>query len=341
MAAGVGKTYRALQELHDLGNEGVDALIALLETHGRADVAALAEGLELLPRQSVDYRGVTLTEMDTNAVLRRHPTVALVDELAHTNAPGSEREKRYQDVAILLRAGIDIISTMNVQHIESLNDLVERLTGVHVRERVPDHILLEADELVLVDITPEVLRQRLEAGKIYRPDQIDRALTNFFKTENLVILRELALRQVADAVEGPIGDARGVKQRVAVAITATPNAATLIRRGARLAQRLKADLHVIHVHDRPLTRDQERLLDAHRLMTQALDGTYTTLTGHDASAALIDYVSRHAVTQIVLGASLRSRWQELSRGSLIRRILRNTKGVDIYIIGRHDDASRS
>lgn len=341
MAAGVGKTYRALQELQDLRREGVDVVIGLLETHGRDETAALAEGLEVVPRRTLDYKGVALTEMDTDAVLARRPQVALVDELAHTNVPGAPRAKRYQDVDALLRAGIDVLSTMNVQHIESLNDLVEQLTGVRVHERVPDRVLLDADELVLIDVTPEVLRQRLEGGKIYAPEKIDRALDNFFRVENLLVLRELALRQVADAVEGPLpSDRPGVKERVAVAITPTPNASRLIRRGARLAQRLKGELYVVFVRPGPLSREAERLLDAHRLITRSLEGTFTILEARAAGAALVDFVRARGITQLVMGASLRNRWQETVRGSIIQQVLRATQGVDVYVIGRDPLAPR-
>ena len=340
MAAGVGKTYRALQELEDLRAEGVDAVIGLLETHGRQETAAMAEGLEVVPRRTVEYKGVALSEMDTDAVVARRPGVALVDELAHTNVPGSPRPKRYEDVDVLLRAGIDVISTMNVQHIESLNDLVEQLTGVRVHERVPDRVLLDADELVLIDVTPEVLRQRLENGKIYAPQKVDRALNNFFKVENLLVLRELALRQVADAVEGPAtGERPGIKERVAVAITPTPNAARLIRRGARLAQRLNAELHVVFVRDRPLSREAERLLDTLKVVTRSLDGRFTIVEDRRTARGLAAALGKLGVTHLVMGASLRDRWQERVRGSIIQQVLRATHGVDVTIVGREPGAA--
>lgn len=334
MAAGVGKTYRALTELHELRDDGVDAVIGLLETHGRDETARLAEGLEVVPRRTLAYKGVQLTEMDTDAILARAPDVVLVDELAHTNVPGSERPKRYEDVEVLLAHEVDVISTMNVQHLESVNDLVERLTGVRVRELVPDRVLLDADEVILVDVTLEVLRERLRQGKIYGEDRIDRALANFFRPENLSILRELALRQVADAVEGtPGGPGRGVKDKVAVAVTPTPNGARLIRRGAHLAQRLKGDLVAVFVQLRTLRRDQERWLDAHRLVTESLGGTFVRLEAHDAAHALLAFVRQEGVTQLVMGASLRSSWQEFVRRSIINRVIRGAEGVDVYVIG--------
>lgn len=335
-AAGVGKTYRALQEIREKQRAGVDAIIGLLETHGRAETLALAEGLELQPRLEIDYKGVKLTEMDTAGLIARRPELVLVDELAHTNVPGSKRQKRFQDVEDLLEAGINVISTMNVQHIESTNDLVARLTGVQVKERVPDRVLLEADEVILVDVTPELLQERLKAGKIYARDKIEQALANFFTAENLAALRELALRQVADAVEEPPldGEASGIKERIVVAVTASPNAPRLIRRGARLTQRMNGEFHVVHVRDRRLTREQERLLDIQRLVTESLEGHFWQLESTRPALALTAFIEQQHITQVVMGASLRSPLQELLKGSIINHVLHHTHGVDVYIIGQ-------
>ena len=338
MAAGVGKTYRALTEIRELQEHGVDVLIGIVETHGREETAAALEGLPLFPRQTVDYKGVELTELDLDGLLERKPAVVLIDELAHTNVPGSKNTKRFEDVEALLDAGINVLSTMNVQHLESANDLVAQLTGVRVKERVPDRVLREADEVILVDVTPELLRERLQAGKIYAQDKIERSLNNFFTPENLGVLRELALRQVADAVEEVSrgGETSGVKERIAVAITPTPNATRLIRRGARLAQRLKGDLFVIYVKDRSLTREQERTLDTHRIITESLEGEFVRLEASDSAQALISFIEEHHITQVVMGASLHSRWQEFVKGSIINKVLRATSGVDVYVIGQSE-----
>ncbi len=336
-AAGVGKTYRALQELREQRELGVDAVVGLVETHGRKETLALAEGLETFPRTVVDYKGVQLTEMDTAGIIERHPELVLVDELAHTNVPGSKHQKRYQDVEELLTAGINVVSTMNVQHLESANDLVARLTGVRVKERVPDRVLLAANEVILVDVTPEVLRARLKAGKIYSRDKVEQALSNFFTLENLSILRELALREVADAVEDPAveaGSGHRIKERIAVAITARPDSAWLIRRGARIAQRLDGEFHVIYVRSRSLTRDEERLLDTYRLITEALEGTFAQVEAPNPGPALIAFIKKNLVTQVIMGTSLRNRWQEFFKGSIINQVLREAEDVDIYIIGR-------
>ncbi len=338
-AAGVGKTYRALQELREQRDGGVDALIGLVETHGRRETLALVEGLETFPRRVVDYKGVELTEMDTEGLIARRPALVLVDELAHTNVPGSKHPKRYEDVENLLAAGINVISTMNVQHLESANDLVARLTGVRVKERVPDRVLLAADEVVLVDVTPEVLRERLRAGKIYAPEKVEQALQNFFTTENLAVLRELALREVADAVEDPsveAGTGGRIKERIAVAVTARPDSALLIRRGARIAQRLDGEFSVVYVHNRKLNRDEERLLDGYRVVTEALDGLFVRLEAPKPGPALISFVREHHITQVIMGSSLRSPWQEVFRGSIINQVLNQTQDVDVYIIGRKD-----
>ena len=336
-AAGVGKTYRALQELREQKELGVDVLIGLVETHGRRETLALLGGLETFPRRVVDYKGVELTEMDTAGIVARRPELVLVDELAHTNVPGSPYPKRFKDVDDLLAAGINVISTMNVQHLESANDLVARLTGVRVKERVPDRVLLAADEVVLVDVTPEVLRERLRSGKIYAPEKVEQALQNFFRAENLAVLRELALREVADAVEDPFveaGSSGRIKERIVVAVAARPDSAQLIRRGARIAQRLDGEFSVVHVHNRKLDRSEERLLDGYRIITEALDGTFVRLEAPRAGPALIAFIREHHITQVIMGSSLRSRWVELFRGSVVNQILRATYGVDVYVISQ-------
>lgn len=338
-AAGVGKTYRALQELREQRELGVDTVVGLLETHGRKETAALSEGLETVPRQVIGYKGVELTEMDTAGVIARRPDLVLVDELAHTNVPGSKHPKRFYDVEEMLQAGISVISTMNVQHLESANDLVARLTGVRVRERVPDRVLLAAREVILVDVTPEVLRERLRAGKIYAPEKVDQALSNFFTLENLAVLRELALREVADAVEDPAAEAGSghrIKERIAVAITARSESAQLIRRGARIAQRLDSELHVVYVRTRKLSRDEERLLDTYRVIAEALEGSFVQLEAPKAGPALIAFIAQNNITQVIMGTSLRNTWQAFFKGSVIDSVLRQAADVDVHIIGRKD-----
>lgn len=336
-APGAGKTYRALQELRERASGGEDVVVGYLEAHGRADVKALAEGLEQFPRRVVTTNdGRALRELDLEGLIARKPTAVLVDELAHTNAPGSKHKKRFVDVDELLNAGISVLSTLNIQHLESLNDLVSRMTGVRVKERVPDRVVLEADEVVLVDVSPEQLQERLRAGKIYAPDRVEQALSSFFTEENLTALRELALRQVADAVEEtpPPEEAtgRGLRERIAVAVEADPNAARLIRRGARVAQRLKGELLVVTVQRGLLGPDGQSALDGLEALTLSLDGEFFRLEDRDVVGSLISFVRQQDVTQVVLGESHRSRVTEFLRGSIIHEVLRRTHDVDVYVI---------
>lgn len=260
----------------------------------------------------------------------------LIDELAHTNAPGSRFEKRWQDVEALRDAGIHVLSTMNVQHLESLNDTVARLTGVRVRERVPDHVLHDADELVLIDLPPEDLRARLRAGKIYGPEKVEQSLSNFFTLPNLTALREIALRHVAQAVEMDVPDGQpAAHEVVVVAIAAEDTAARLIRRGGQLAERLHGELHVVTVRSERLTQEQSRLLDVCREITAALGGHFEVLEpGEGMGAALVGYSRRVHATQMVMGETSRSRWAELLRGDIIKYVLRQTRGVDVHVISR-------
>lgn len=332
MSAGVGKTYRALQEIRERRDEGIDAVVGLLETHGREDTIKMAQGLDVFPRKTVTYKGVELTEMDTEGLLKRKPQLVLVDELAHTNVPGSSHKKRYDDVEDLLGAGISVISTMNVQHLESVNDMVERLTSVRVKERVPDWVLREADEVILVDVTPEVLRERLRSGKIYSRDKIEQSLDNFFTPENLTVLREIALRQVADVVEeSHLTEPTGVKERIAVAITTTPNATRLIRRGAHLAHRLDGELYVVHVRNHKLTRDQERFLDTCRVITESLDGQFFQLEYTNVIQALAEFLTEQRVTQVLVGESPK-RKIKLGQQRFSSQLLEATKTADVIIV---------
>jgi two-component system sensor histidine kinase KdpD len=350
MCPGVGKTFRMLDEAHRLRQEGTDVVIGLLETHNRVETAQKAIGLELIPRQQITCQGITLTEMDTDAILQRQPQLVLVDELAHTNVPGSEREKRYQDVEIILQAGINVYSTVNIQHIESLNDTVAQITGVVMRERIPDRVLEDADEVVVVDVTPETLQDRLQDGKIYAPERIDQSLNNFFKRRHLIALRELALREVADNIEedGLEHDANGsnsqapfcnIHERVLVCISTYPNSLQLLRRGARLAGYMHAPLYTIFVDnpDRFLTREESLHLETCEKLCKEFGGEFIRVRSHDIPSAIAEAAKKYRITQIVMGESQKSRWKILFKGSLTHRLLRLLQKVDVHIISTEQE----
>ena len=340
MAPGVGKTYRMLEEAHALKHEGIDVVIGLLETHGRKETGEKAERLEILPRKQFPRGELTLTEMDTDAILKRSPQLVLIDELAHTNVPDSPREKRYEDVEVVLAAGIDVYSTMNVQHLESLNDLVARITGVIVRERVPDRILDEADEIVLVDVTPETLQERLLEGKIYAPQKIQQSLENFFQRRNLIALRELALREVADNVEEnaiattPNGQSCNIHERVLVCVSTYPNSVQLLRRGGRLANYMNAPLYSLFVADpeRFLTKEESLHIHTCEKLCKEFEGTFFRVTNSNIANAIAEAAEKYRITQIVIGESQRSRWQMLLKGSLTQKLVRLLKNIDLHII---------
>lgn len=341
MAAGVGKTMRALSDVRDQRREGADALVGLLETHGRKGTQDAAAELPVFPRLEVEYKGVKLGELDVRGLIERKPELVMVDELAHTNAPGSRNPKRYMDVEELLEAGINVVSTLNVQHLESLNDEVARLTGVRVRERVPDRVVLEASEVVIVDITPEALRERLQAGKVYARDKVDQALQSFFKLENLSSLREITLRHTADVVEDEPSRpeevlGRGVKERIAVAVRAEAHEARLIRRAARIAQRLSADLAVLHVKRRPYSSEELEVLNGLEALAREFGADWQVLEGQDIASSLVSFVRREHVTQIIVGESHRSRLQVIVFGSVVHEVMRRTSGVDVYVIADDD-----
>src|SRR6201993_4212446 len=299
-AAGVGKTYAMLGEGHRRSERGSDVVVAFAETHGRPQTAALLDGLEVIPRKKLEYRGATFEEMDLDAVLARRPEIALVDELAHTNVPGSRNEKRWQDIEELLDAGIDVISAVNIQHLESLNDVVEKITGVPQQETVPDAIVRAADQVELVDMTAEALRRRMAHGNIYPPEKIDAALTNYFRTGNLTALRELALLWLADKVDEGLQryrEAHGIhgtweaRERVVVALTGGPEGDTLIRRAARIAARSSGgDLLAVHVtRSDGLTGADPAVLAAQRRLAESLGGSYHQVIGDDISEALLTF----------------------------------------------------
>lgn len=349
MAPGVGKTYRMLEEAHELKEEGIDVVIGLLETHGREETAEQAVGLEVVPKKAIIHKGVTLGEMDTDAVLERQPQLVLVDELAHTNVPGSLREKRYQDVEVILEAGIDVYSTVNIQHLESLNDLVAKITGVVVRERIPDRILDEADEVVVVDVTPETLQERLIEGKIYAPEKIEQSLQNFFQKRHLVALRELALREVADNIEEAaektstsVAQFCNVHERVLVCISTYPNSAQLLRRGARLATVMRARLYALFVEhpDRFITKEESLYIETCEHFCREFSGEFLRVKSANTAQAIAEVAKKYHITQVVIGQSQKSRWELLWQGSLVQQLVRYLKGVDLHIINSEKDLSR-
>ncbi|PSB24419.1 histidine kinase [filamentous cyanobacterium Phorm 46] len=338
MAPGVGKTFRMLEEGHRLKSEGIDVAIGLLETHGRKETVAKGEGLEIVPRKTMQRGVKTLTEMDTEAVIARHPQLALVDELAHTNVPGSVLEKRYQDVEEILNAGIDVFSTLNIQHIESLNDLVARITGVTVRERVPDRVLEEADEIIVVDVTPETLEERLLEGKIYAPEKIQQSLENFFQRRHLIALRELALREVADSVEDDAATLKGqscnIHERVLVCVSTYPNSLQLLRRGGRISNYMNAPFYALFIEnpDRFLTKSESLHVETCQKLCQEFNGQFLRVQNSNIAKAISDVAQEYRITQIVIGESQKSRWQLLWRGSLTQQLVRSLKNVDLHII---------
>jgi two-component system, OmpR family, sensor histidine kinase KdpD len=356
MAAGVGKTYRMLLEGHAEQEAGRDVVVGLLETHGREDTLRQAEGLPMIPRRRVEYRDAVLEEMDLPAVLLRAPELCLIDELAHTNAPGVEHPKRYEDVEDVLSAGIDVFSTVNVQHLESLNDRVTELSGVRVRETVPDVVLRMADEVVLVDLTPQALLDRLRAGKVYPAERIDAALNNFFRVENLGALRELALRQVADELgakrvttehvgsreESLAADAsQAVGERLLALVEPYPGAARLVRRSWRSAQRLQAELDLLWVRPpgRALNEDTERSLAALRQLASMLGVTLLEQESDDLVGAIAEVAHRRGTTYILMGRARPPRGLGRMRLPLAQRLMERLPGVDVRIVA--DRSKRS
>ncbi|PRY64334.1 two-component system sensor histidine kinase KdpD [Glaciihabitans tibetensis] len=343
-APGVGKTYAMLEEGARMGAEGKDVVVAVVETHGRAATAGLLHDLEVLPRTTVEHRGVELSEMDLPGVLARRPAIALVDELAHTNAPGSVNEKRWQDVETLLAAGITVISTVNVQHIESLSDVVEQIVGAPQRETIPDAVLRKADQIEVIDLAPQALRDRLAEGNVYPAARIDAALSNFFRLGNLTALRELALLWLADEVDSALKTYRGehgidnkweARERVVVALTGGPEGETLIRRGARIAARSAGgELLAVHVSSQDgLSETHPGALSAQRALAEKLGGTYHQVVGNDVPRALVDFAKASNATQLVIGVSRRSRIAAAVTGPGIgATVIRESGLIDVHIV---------
>ncbi len=354
-APGVGKTYQMLETARAKHREGVDVVIGVVETHGRAETAALLDGLEVVPRQAIAYRGQTLDEMDLDAILKRRPQLVLVDELAHTNAPGSRHPKRYLDVEELLVAGIDVYTTLNVQHVESLNDVVAQITRIRVRETVPDGVLDAAHEIELVDLTPEDLVQRLREGKVYVRDQAERATRHYFKPGNLTALRELALRRTAQCVDDQMlhyMQAHAIPgpwpagERLLVCVSDSPSVATLIRYARRAADRLNARWTAIYVesarHHRLTETERDRVAEALRLAEQ-LGAETITIPGQRIADEVLGYARANNITQILIGKSERSRWFELVHGSVVRDLVKHAGDISIHVLAARtrDDPARA
>ena len=354
-APGVGKTYAMLNEGWRRRERGTDVVAGLIVTHGRPNTSAQIRDLEVVPPRRMAYRGVVWEELDTDAILARRPAVVLVDELAHTTVPGSRNEKRWQDIEELLAAGIEVISTLNIQHLESLNDVVNRITGVVQRETVPDVVVRGADQVELVDMSPEALRRRMAHGNIYPPEKVDGSLANFFRLGNLGALRELALLWVADRVEDSLHRymvQHGIvtpwetRERVLVAMTGAPGGDDLIRRAARMARRTKGDLIGLHISgDDGLAAPEPSHLARDKRVLEELGGSWHEVVASDVPSAMVAFATAHHATQIVLGTSRRSRWTELTRGSVINRVVREAKGIDVHVIatapGSHAGRGRS
>ncbi|MGG3451819.1 universal stress protein [Domibacillus aminovorans] len=344
-APGVGKTYTMLREANVLKKNGIDVVIGLLETHDRKDTLEQVGSLEIIPRKKVHYKNAILEEMDTNAIINRNPEVVLVDELAHTNIPTSKYTKRYQDVEELLKAGISVISTMNIQHVESLNDHVYQITGVRVRETVPDHVLGKADEIELIDISAKALRQRMREGNIYEMTKVEQSLNHFFKTGNLIALRELALREVADDVDERLESLerkrtlRGPWRKeevIFVCVNLRHDSERLIRRGFRIAYRLKASWYVCFVKDHsPLTAEEEGMLQKVVSLTERLGGTfemYEAFNRRKVVTELVHQLNEKSATQVIIGQSARTRLEEIMKGSVVQKLLRLVRHLDVLVV---------
>ena len=364
--AGAGKTYAMLAEGHRREARGTYIVIGVVVTHGRPQTQAMVGDLKVVPLKKITYRGVTLEEMDTDAIIARHPQVVLVDELAHTNAPGSKNAKRYQDVEDLLDAGIDVVTTVNIQHLESLNDVVASITGVRTRETLPDRILDDADEVELVDISPRALRQRMRHGNIYPPERVETSLNNFFREGNLTALRELALRRTAEKTESQLQrymtDHKITKlwpanERVLVGFDARPHTRQVIRDAWRLAHGLHAELIAISITPEgylafiskltrllkfgsDATRQHElalRRVEDHAQLAEDLGATVIRVSSRDIAKTLVQVAKEHQVTQIVLGQPARSWWEEILRSSTVNRLLRLSTAMDIHLVPREND----
>lgn len=341
-APGVGKTYNMLSEAIRRHSRGEDVVIGVVETHGRKNVTELAAQLPVVPKKRLEYKGAIFEEMDVDAILARKPQVALVDELAHTNIEGSKHVKRYEDVFELLDAGIDVLSTLNIQHLESITPTVQAVTGVQVRETVPDWVLQRVTEVVMADLTPEALQNRMRRGDVYPLERVDRALDNFFREGNLIALRELALRQVAHAVDRNLEsyrqkeDAAGsiaIRERIAVCISSNPAAQYLVARGARMAQAMDGELYVVYIDMGQDHSDaNQKSLEANIRFAENVGGTVVRLPGKSVAEAVAEFVHEKHITQVVFGRSATRGWRRFFYLSAIHQFLRDTPAVDVHIV---------
>jgi len=344
-APGVGKTYEMLQEAHALRDSGLDVVIGFVETYDRRDTQAQVKDLEIVPRRKVDYRGTTMEEMDVEAIIERAPKVCVVDELAHTNVPGSKHNKRYEDVLDLLEAGIHVMTAVNIQHLETLNDAVARATGVRVRETVPDTFLDRADEVVNVDVTVQELQSRLRQGKVYKPEKVEQALTNFFRETNLSTLRELALRAVADEIGEKAASHRQreglepalIPERVMVCMSSSADAPRVIRAGARIAGRLGAHWYAVYVEtprEAPghIKRDDRAALDRNLALAKELGATIVRVKAEKPADGLIAFAKREGITHVIFGQSARTRWEILLKGSTLNRFLEEVRDAAVQVV---------
>lgn len=345
-APGVGKTFAMLNEANRKLSRNHNIVIGYLETHDREETIKQIGSLPIIPRKVIEYNGIKLEEMDTDAIIKLKPESVIIDELAHTNAAGSKYKKRYEDVLEVLNNGINVITTVNIQHLESLNDVIKKITGIEVRETVPDKIVENADEVVMIDITPEALQNRLKRGNIYKTEIIERALNNFFRRGNLNALREIALRLTAEEVddelaeymkEHDISENWPANEKVMVCITPAPYSKKLIRRGARIAKRYKCEWTVIsvdctHMFASKLTEIDYKVLKDHFELAKTLGANVETLRGKSVSSLLSKYAKENHITQIIIGHSRRSKWQNLWRGSTINKLLKETKDIEVHVI---------
>src|SRR5512142_1327761 len=351
-AAGVGKTFAMLEAAQQRRREGLDVVVGYIETHKRAETESMLAGLEIVPRASLEYRGIKLTEMDVDAVLRRHPALVLVDEMAHTNAPGSRHAKRYQDIEEILDAGIDVYTTLNIQHLESLNDVVAQVTGVIVHETVPDRVIDEASDIEVIDLPPEELLARLKEGKVYIPDQAARAIREFFRQGNLTALREMSLRRAAERVDNQmrsymrtraIPDVWPASERLLVCISPSPYAEKIVRTARRLADELNADWFVVYVEvaTKPeVNRANRARIDQTLQLAESLGAKARTIAGRSIPEAVFAYARKHNITEIVVGKPLRPRWREWLSGSVVDQLVYASGDIDIYVISAKAEAMR-
>jgi two-component system sensor histidine kinase KdpD len=359
-AAGVGKTYQMLQEAQELKRQGHDVVIGYFEPHGRKDTIARTEGLETIPRRRIDYRGAFFEEMDTGAILSRHPEICVVDEFPHTNVPGSEHLKRWQDVQLLLDSGIDVLTTMNIQHLESLNDQIWQITGIRVRETIPDWVMQQADQVVMVDLTPRALLNRLARGVVYSQEKAKQALENFFQESTLVVLREMALRQTAHEVEirqvdydqpgfepqpgfdDEAGQAPTPSDRVLILVTPEPSSAMLIRRGKRVADYLQADCFAVVVSGetdlRDLTASDREAVERHLNFARNLHIETRVLQGQNVAKTLVEFAHLNGVTHLFLARPKPSQWPLLSGRSLVQQVVHSARDMQVTIVA--DRANR-